>query len=49
MYMQKIPANLLAADQYTETEIYVRTNKHGKKVVEDRELTIQYIYNVYYW
>ncbi|KAJ5147427.1 hypothetical protein N7526_000779 [Penicillium atrosanguineum] len=37
------------ADQYTETDMRIRTNKKGQKVVEDRELTIQYIYNVYYW
>ena len=23
--------------------------KNGRKVITDRELTIQYIYNVYYW
>ncbi|OQE63935.1 hypothetical protein PENNAL_c0236G03047 [Penicillium nalgiovense] len=37
------------ADQYTESDMRIRTNKQGQKVVEDRELTIQYIYNVYYW
>ncbi|KAJ5658216.1 Proton-dependent oligopeptide transporter family [Penicillium longicatenatum] len=36
------------ADQYDEEEFRIRTKK-GKKVVADRELTITYIYNVYYW
>ncbi|KAJ5885548.1 Proton-dependent oligopeptide transporter family [Penicillium taxi] len=36
------------ADQYDEEYFRIRTKK-GKKVVADRELTITYIYNVYYW
>ncbi|KAJ5646708.1 Proton-dependent oligopeptide transporter family [Penicillium lividum] len=36
------------ADQYDEEEFRIRTKK-GRKVVADRELTITYIYNVYYW
>jgi POT family proton-dependent oligopeptide transporter len=27
----------------------IRISKNGQRVVESRELTIQYIYNVYYW
>jgi hypothetical protein len=27
----------------------IRIGKNGQRVVESRELTIQYIYNVYYW
>lgn len=27
----------------------IKTKKNGKRVVIDRELTIQYIYNLYYW
>lgn len=46
---QSALADWLAADQYTESDMRIRTNKQGQKVVEDRELTIQYIYNVYYW
>ncbi|KAJ5668550.1 uncharacterized protein N7477_007120 [Penicillium maclennaniae] len=37
------------ADQYTEHEMRIRVTKRGERVVEDRELTIQYIYNLYYW
>ncbi|KAM5436873.1 peptide transporter ptr2 [Microsporum canis] len=37
------------ADQYTETKMRVRVTKSGQRVVEDPEMTIQYIYNVYYW
>ncbi|KAG2002786.1 hypothetical protein GB937_009552 [Aspergillus fischeri] len=37
------------ADQYTEQTMRIRITKNGKQVVESREVTIQYIYNVYYW
>ncbi|KAF7183383.1 hypothetical protein CNMCM7691_003582 [Aspergillus felis] len=37
------------AEQYTETTPKVKMLKNGRKVITDRELTIQYIYNVYYW
>ncbi|KAL5361376.1 oligopeptide transporter [Aspergillus floccosus] len=37
------------AEQYTETTPNVKMLKNGRKVITDRELTIQYIYNVYYW
>ncbi|KAB8237199.1 POT family-domain-containing protein [Aspergillus alliaceus] len=37
------------ADQYDESELHVRTQKDGKKVVTSRTLTITYIYNVFYW
>ncbi|KAK2873488.1 hypothetical protein FQN49_002325 [Arthroderma sp. PD_2] len=37
------------ADQYTETQMRIRINKRGQRVVEDPEMTIQYIYNLYYW
>ncbi|KAJ5304331.1 cytochrome P450 monooxygenase [Penicillium atrosanguineum] len=36
------------ADQYDDEEFRIRMKK-GQKVVSDRELTITYIYNVYYW
>jgi POT family proton-dependent oligopeptide transporter len=36
-------------EQYTETIPKVKVLKNGEKVITDRELTIQYIYNVYYW
>ncbi|GFF32365.1 peptide transporter PTR2 [Aspergillus udagawae] len=37
------------AEQYTETTPKIKLLKNGRKVITDRELTIQYIYNVYYW
>ncbi|KAF4175969.1 hypothetical protein CNMCM8694_005195 [Aspergillus lentulus] len=37
------------ADQYTEQSMRIRIRKDGEEVVESREVTIQYIYNVYYW
>ncbi|THC88284.1 hypothetical protein EYZ11_012273 [Aspergillus tanneri] len=37
------------AEQYTETTPKVKLRKNGRKIITDRELTIQYIYNVYYW
>ncbi|KAJ5127602.1 POT family-domain-containing protein [Penicillium atrosanguineum] len=36
------------ADQYDQTEFRIRYQS-GKKVVADRDLTITYIYNVFYW
>jgi POT family proton-dependent oligopeptide transporter len=37
------------ADQYTKTEPQVKTLKTGEQVVTDHELTLQYIYNLYFW
>ncbi|QRD91006.1 oligopeptide transporter [Aspergillus flavus] len=37
------------ADQYDETEFRIQTRNKGEKVVTSRELTITYIYNVFYW
>ncbi|KAJ5894043.1 hypothetical protein N7495_005734 [Penicillium taxi] len=37
------------AEQYTDHEMRIRVTKQGERVVEDREVTIQYIYNLYYW
>ncbi|KAE8307479.1 hypothetical protein BDV41DRAFT_582366 [Aspergillus transmontanensis] len=37
------------AEQYTEINPKVKVLKNGQKVITDRGLTIQYIYNVYYW
>jgi POT family proton-dependent oligopeptide transporter len=37
------------ADQYTEKEPRVITLKTGEQVITDRQLTLQYIYNLYYW
>ncbi|KAL3421186.1 oligopeptide transporter [Phlyctema vagabunda] len=37
------------ADQYEETEYRIKIQKNGVKVVTSRELTITYIYNVFYW
>ncbi|KAL6705479.1 peptide transporter ptr2 [Coniothyrium glycines] len=37
------------ADQYEETKPQVKTLKNGEDVVTDYELTLQYIYNLYFW
>ncbi|OTA90872.1 hypothetical protein M434DRAFT_397647 [Hypoxylon sp. CO27-5] len=37
------------ADQYDQTDFRIRTQKTGEKVVTSRELTITYIYNVFFW
>ena len=37
------------ADQYTKTKPRLRTLKTGERVVVDYELTLQYIYNLYFW
>lgn len=37
------------ADQYTEETTVVRTLKSGEMVITDRQLTLQYIYNLYFW
>ncbi|KAI0116171.1 POT family-domain-containing protein [Hypoxylon sp. NC0597] len=37
------------ADQYDETDFRIQTQKTGEKVISSRELTITYIYNVFYW
>ncbi|KAL5115346.1 peptide transporter ptr2 [Pleosporales sp. CAS-2024a] len=37
------------ADQYTKAEPQMKTLKTGEKVVTDYELTLQYIYNLYFW
>ncbi|KAJ5440549.1 Proton-dependent oligopeptide transporter family [Penicillium cf. griseofulvum] len=37
------------ADQYDEAEFRIKTQKNEQKVVTSRELTITYIYNVFYW
>jgi len=37
------------ADQYTEEEVTVKTLKTGEEVITDRQLTLQYIYNLYFW
>lgn len=37
------------ADQQTETKPRVRTLRTGEEVLTDYQLTLQYIYNLYYW
>jgi POT family proton-dependent oligopeptide transporter len=37
------------ADQYTKTKPRIETLKSGEKVIIDYELTLQYIYNLYFW
>ena len=42
-------SNNLAADQYIHMAPQVVVTKKGERVIADRTLTLQYIYNVYYW
>ncbi len=44
-----LEADQITADQYTELDMQIRVTNRGERVVEDRELTLQYIYNLYYW
>jgi POT family proton-dependent oligopeptide transporter len=37
------------ADQYTEGNAKIKTLKSGEEVITDRQLTLQYIYNLYFW
>lgn len=37
------------ADQYTEEKPTIKTLKSGEEVITDRQLTLQYIYNLYFW
>lgn len=37
------------ADQYKKTAPKIKTLETGERVVTDYDLTIQYIYNMYYW
>jgi POT family proton-dependent oligopeptide transporter len=37
------------ADQYTKTKPQIKTLKSGEKVIVDYELTLQYIYSLYFW
>lgn len=36
-------------DQYTPTRPQLVIQNNGKRVIADRTLTLQYIYNVLYW
>lgn len=37
------------ADQYTKEDAVVKMLKSGEEVITDRQLTLQYIYNLYFW
>lgn len=39
----------LTGDQYTQLVPQMIFTKEGERVVTDRTLTIQYIYNLFYW
>ncbi|KAF7725206.1 peptide transporter ptr2 [Apophysomyces ossiformis] len=39
----------LCADQYRKTESYVRKEKNGELVLVDYDLSIQHLYNWFYW
>lgn len=38
-----------AGDQYPLKPPQVKTLPTGERVVVDRDLTLQYVYNVFYW
>lgn len=37
------------ADQCTDEPYTIKYTKSGEKVIVDREATVEYIFNVYYW
>ncbi|RMZ76855.1 hypothetical protein DV738_g4732, partial [Chaetothyriales sp. CBS 135597] len=37
------------ADQYTKHTPTIKTRKNGERCITDREVTVQYIYNIYNW
>ncbi|RYP79590.1 hypothetical protein DL769_002900 [Monosporascus sp. CRB-8-3] len=39
----------LIADQYDETVAKIAYRKNGERVVIDRDMTIHYVYSIYYW
>ncbi|KAF2819833.1 oligopeptide transporter [Ophiobolus disseminans] len=45
----KTTVSPFVADQYVETELRIETLKSGERVIVDRTLTVQYIYNMWYW
>ncbi|RKL43037.1 hypothetical protein BFJ72_g4450 [Fusarium proliferatum] len=45
----KATASPFIGDQYAETAPQVTTTKKGERVIADRALTLQFIYNVSYW
>ncbi|KAF1947027.1 oligopeptide transporter [Clathrospora elynae] len=45
----KTTVSPFVADQYTGTELRIETLKSGERVIVDRTLTVQYIYNMWYW
>ena len=49
MYLRTTSANAASADQYAEDHPKMKTLKSGEQVITDRSLTLQYIYNLYYW
>lgn len=45
----KANVNPLIAEQYAGRKPYVRTLKSGERVLVDPSITVQNIYNIYYW
>ena len=37
------------ADQCTDEPYKIKYTKSGEKVIVDREATVEYIFNIYYW
>lgn len=42
-------ANKCTADQILDVKPVVKKNRKGKLVVTDRNLSIEYLFNAYYW
>ena len=42
-------SNYFAGDQIPDLKPRVKRNKKGELVVAERELSIQYVFNGYYW
>ena len=40
---------LFVADQCTDERYQIKHTKSGEKVIVDREATVEYIFNIYYW
>jgi POT family proton-dependent oligopeptide transporter len=40
---------MFKADQYTQVEDHIIETKTGERVIAKRNLTIEYIYSIYYW
>lgn len=49
MYTERSMADMIPGDQYPVKSPQVKSLPSGERVIIDRTLTVQYIYNIYYW